>query len=183
MDSFPQEPEDVKSKLPGPSGLLLSRVTSAPEPRRYDGPSSFPFDLTPLKRDSPMDRPYQRSATELSSPYARQFWPSATSSPHQDDNTELPDKRPRLEYIPERVDAGADMPGGVNKHVCTAVLRTTLGFIRNSVDSILSHSLATMSIRSSMNRLHRHPQIATRFSRRSDLVTIATTQRAWLWTW
>ncbi|KAK5053240.1 hypothetical protein LTR84_002214 [Exophiala bonariae] len=108
MDSFSHEPEDVKSKLPGPSGLLLSRVISAPEPRRHDGPAPFPFDLTPLKRDSPMDRPPQRSASELSSPYARQFWPSAVSSPPQDDATEIPDKRPRLEHIPERVDGEVD---------------------------------------------------------------------------
>lgn len=178
MDSFSQEPEDVKSKLPGPAGLLLSRVISAPEQRRHDGPAPFPFDLTPLKRDSPMDRPYQRSATELSSPYARHFWPATASSPRKDDGTEIPDKRPRLEHIPERIDGEVDMSKhGVNNYVCITVLRSAIGLICSSVDNTLSSSLATMFTRSTKNPLHTHPQIVAFIGPLSGLVTIATTRK------
>lgn len=138
MDSFPQEPNDVKSKLPGPSALLLSRVISAPEPRRHDGPFSTHFDLTPRKRDSPMDRPYQRSATELSSPPARHFWPSAASSPPQDDNTELSVKRPRLDYVHERADGIPDAPKTrLKQYVCMAKPYSTGGFRDSPADGTL----------------------------------------------
>lgn len=181
MDSFRQEPDDVKSNLPGPSGLLLSRVISAPEPRRYDGPFPSPFDLTTRKRDSPMDRPYQRSTTELSSPSARHFWPSAGSSPHQDNHTELPDKRPRLDYIQERVEAKPDLSRGrLNQYVCTARLRSSGDFKCSSTDNPSIQSLAIMFIRNSMSLLRKHPQIPAYFRPCWNLVKIATVQLAWL---
>jgi hypothetical protein len=182
MDSFRQEPDDVKSILPGPSGLLLSRVTSAPEPRRHDGPFPSPFDLTPRKRDFPMDHLYQRSTTELSSPPARHFWPSAGSSPHHDDHTELPDKRPRLDYIQEREEGKPDVPRGrLDQYVCIARLHLSGDFICSSTDNTSIRSLATMFIRSSMSLLHKHPQTPAHFGLRWTLVQIATVQRAWLW--
>lgn len=178
MDSFRQEPDDVKSNLPGPSGLLLSRVTSAPEPRRYDGAFPSPFDLTPRKRDSPMDRPFQRYATELSSPTARLFSPSAGSSPHQDD-TELPDKRPRLNYIQERLEGKPDLPRGrLNQYVCMARLQSSGDFICSATDNPFIHSLAIIFIRSRMSLLHKHPQTPAYFGPRWTLVIIATVQRA-----
>ena len=107
-DSYsPTDPDDVKLRPPMASGLLLSRVTSAPEPRRADGPFLPSLDHTPRKRESPVDRPYQRSIVELSSPSTQHFWHSGGSSP-RGDGAEPPDKRPRLDYIPEKLEAEAD---------------------------------------------------------------------------
>ncbi|KIX05381.1 uncharacterized protein Z518_06253 [Rhinocladiella mackenziei CBS 650.93] len=110
MDSgthTPDDPDDVKLRPPMASGLLLSRVTSAPEPRRPDDRFLPPFDHTPRKRESPMDRPYQRSVTELSSPSTKHFWPSGGSSP-RGEVEDAPDKRIRLDNIPEKTEAGED---------------------------------------------------------------------------
>lgn len=109
MDSpLPSEPDDVKSRPSMASGLLLSRVISAPEPRRPDGPFSPSFDRAPRKRESPMDGSNARPVAELPSPSDKHFWPSGGYSPRSGDLGEPPDKRPRLDYIPEKTETGED---------------------------------------------------------------------------
>jgi hypothetical protein len=104
----PDDPDEVKSKPSMASGLVLSRVISAPEPRRSatDVPYSPSFDTTARKRDLPMEGPY-RPVSGHSSPPARPFWSSGSTSP-RGDLGEPPDKRPRLEYIPEKVESDVD---------------------------------------------------------------------------
>ncbi|KIW93578.1 uncharacterized protein Z519_06183 [Cladophialophora bantiana CBS 173.52] len=88
------------------SGLLLSRVTSAPEPGRSvaDGPFLPSLHQTPQKRDSPMDHSYRRRVGDRSPPPARHLWSPGSTSPRRE-LEEPPDKRPRLEYIPEKLEA------------------------------------------------------------------------------
>ncbi|KAJ9614564.1 hypothetical protein H2200_002701 [Cladophialophora chaetospira] len=105
----PDDPDDVKSKPSMASGLLLSRVTSAPESRRplTDVPFSPSFENTLRKRDLPMEGPYRRPGSGQSSPPTRHFWPSGSASPRGEAG-EPPDKRPRLEYIPEKLETAVD---------------------------------------------------------------------------
>ncbi|KIW62419.1 hypothetical protein, variant [Phialophora macrospora] len=105
----PDESEDVRSKPSMASGLLLARVTSAPEPRRPlpDVPFSPSFDNTPRKRDLPMEGPYRRPVSGQSPPPATPFWPSGSTSP-RGELGEPPDKRPRLDYIPEQRETEVD---------------------------------------------------------------------------
>jgi hypothetical protein len=98
--------DDVKLRSPMVSGHLLARVASAPEPRPADGPFPPSFEQKLRKRDSPMDRPYPRLG-DMTSPSAKHYWPSRSSSP-RGDMEEPPDKRPRLEYLPKKVEAERD---------------------------------------------------------------------------
>ncbi len=105
----PEAPDDVKGNPPMASGLLLSRVTSAPESRRplIDVPFSPLFENTPRKRDLPMEGSRRRLVSGQSPPPARHFWPSGSASP-RGELGEPPDKRPRLDYIPEKPDTRVD---------------------------------------------------------------------------
>ncbi|KAI1619307.1 hypothetical protein EDD37DRAFT_218288 [Exophiala viscosa] len=104
----PNDRDHVKSRFSAPPGnVALSRVTSAPEQRRPDESPLSPRGHASRKRDSPMHRPYQRPVTESSSPSTTSAWPleSYASRRFMD---EPPDKRPRLDYVPEKEEIEAD---------------------------------------------------------------------------
>ena len=106
----PDDPDDARPQPTKTPGLVLSRVTSAPEPRRSftDVPfSPSSFDITPRKRDLPTEGSYRRPMSGQASPPARDFWPSGSTSPRGEVG-EPPDKRPRLEYIPEKMEHEMD---------------------------------------------------------------------------
>ncbi|KIW22357.1 hypothetical protein, variant [Cladophialophora immunda] len=106
----PDEPDDVKNNPSMASGLLLSRVTSAPEPGRRvaDGPFLPSLHQTPRKRDLPMEQSHRRGPADRSSPPARYFWSPGSISPRTE-LEEPPDKRPRLDDIPEKSETGEEM--------------------------------------------------------------------------
>ncbi|KAL6247981.1 hypothetical protein RBB50_005329 [Rhinocladiella similis] len=100
--------DHVNPKTPGPQGLRpLSRVTSAPEPRHPEAPFTTSTDRILLKRSSPMDRAYE-------SPRVNTPWPSPTTSWSRRNSSprgalgEPPDKKARLEYVPEREEEEAE---------------------------------------------------------------------------
>ncbi|KIX96315.1 uncharacterized protein Z520_08093 [Fonsecaea multimorphosa CBS 102226] len=131
----PDEPDDVKSTPSMASGLLLSRVTSAPEPSRRvaDGPFLPSLHQTPRKRDFPMEQSHRRRGADRPSPPARYFWSPGSSSPRTE-LEEPPDKRPRLDYIPEKSETGEESskrrmnPQGLHIHIHERVgMGTSIG--------------------------------------------------------
>ncbi|KAK6385788.1 hypothetical protein LTS17_001360 [Exophiala oligosperma] len=92
--------DHVNPETPGPQVLPpLSRVTSAPETRHPEEPYPAFTDRIPLKRSSPMDRAYE-SPRNTSWPSPSTSWSRRNSSPRGAWG-EPPDKKARLEYVPE----------------------------------------------------------------------------------